>query len=343
MKRLFFILVFINLYLTTYNQIIKGTILDKETKSPITYATIYFEGTSVASFTNGKGNFVLDIKNINSMPLTISALGYYSMTLDNFSPEKVVLVYLSPKIFKLNEISVTVRGNPKIRKQNLEIFRREFLGRTENAKECQILNEDDIRFIISANKDTLKAFSIKPIIVNNKGLGYNITYFMDNFEYIKSESVNHLVGKALFNKDTTSLLDENIELRRNYAYFGSRMNFFRSLWLKELKLAGFTVKNKTRTFTDNELVRYQVNLDTNRVKKYIYYSNTLPVILTITFEPVKAESGMELSQNNIYFDKDGYYKGRGIIWHGEMAKEGIADLLPYDFQPTYKLKDKVDP
>ena len=53
----------------------------------------------------------------------------------------------------------------------------------------------------------------------------------------------------------------------------------------------------------------------------------------------EAESGMKILQNNIYFDKDGYYRGEGIIWQGEMAKEGIADLLPYDFQPTYKMKD----
>jgi len=75
MKKFIILLVFLNLSLAAYNQIIKGTILDEETNSPITYATIYFEGTSIVSFTDAKGEFRLDIKNIASMPLTISASG----------------------------------------------------------------------------------------------------------------------------------------------------------------------------------------------------------------------------------------------------------------------------
>jgi len=43
---------------------------------------------------------------------------------------------------------------------------------------------------------------------------------------------------------------------------------------------------------------------------------------------------MKILANNIYFNKDGYYTGHNIIWEGEMAKHGIADLLPYDFRPT---------
>jgi len=38
-------------------------------------------------------------------------------------------------------------------------------------------------------------------------------------------------------------------------------------------------------------------------------------------------------RNNIFFDEDGFYDGPGIIWHGEMAKQGIVDLLPYDYKP----------
>ena len=53
-------------------------------------------------------------------------------------------------------------------------------------------------------------------------------------------------------------------------------------------------------------------------------------------ETGKTTSGMEILRNNIFFDKSGYYRGPGIIWHGEMAKQGIADLLPYDYKPSAK-------
>jgi hypothetical protein len=335
MKKLIFLAAFLNLFLTGYNQIIHGTILDKETKSPITYATIYFEGTSIAAFSDGQGNFALDIKNNTSMPLTISALGYYSMSLNDFSAQKAILVYLTPKIFELHEISITAKGHPKIRKRNLEIFRREFLGRTKNAKKCEIVNEDDITFINSQNNDTLRAYSIKPLIINNKSLGYKITYFMDKFEYVKSQSINQLIGDFLFNDDTTSTFDDQmVELRRNYAYFGSKMHLIRSLWQKDLKSVGFIIKNGDREVTEQELIRYQIDQDPNKTIKYLYYSNRLPVFLTITYEPSQTESIMQILHNNIYFTREGYYKGHNIIWQGEMALHGVADLLPYDFKPT---------
>jgi hypothetical protein len=341
MKKLIFLAIFINILLTGYGQMITGTILDKESGSPVTYATIYFEGTSIASFTDAKGNFKLEIRNINTMPLTISALGYYSMSLNDFSPQKPIVVYLTPKVFELKEISVEAKGKPKIRKKNLEIFRREFLGRTENAKKCLIVNEDDIRFINSANNDTLKAFAIKPVIINNIGLGYRITYFLDKFVYIKSGSVNQLIGSFLFNDDSLKVLEDPIvELGRNYAYYGSKMHLFRSIWQNNLISEGFTIKSGDHELTDQELIRYQLSLDPNKAKKYIYYSGSLPVILTIIYGTGEAVSGMEILQNNIFFDKDGYYKGHGIIWHGEMAKYGIADLLPYNFQPTYRVRAK---
>jgi hypothetical protein len=343
MKRLIFIVVLLNFCLAAYSQIIRGTILDKETNSPISYAVVYFDGTSVASYTDEKGFFKLDIKKNSSMPLTISALGYFSTIINDFSPDINILVFLAPKVFEMQEVAVNARGNPEIRRQNLEIFRREFFGRTGNAKECEIINEDDIRFITSPDKDTLKAYSLKPIFIINKGLGYKITYYLNKFEYIKSEYLHQLIGTSLFDEDTTSGSDkQNFIIRRNNAYFGSKMQFIRSLWQDDLKSAGYNIKNSKHQVTYNDLVRNQLSTDPGQHRKYIFYSEAIPIILSIKWEPGKAKSGMEILRYNIFFDKNGYYKGPGIIWHGEMAKQGIADLLPYDYQPFEIVKDKSD-
>jgi hypothetical protein len=341
MKRNFLLIIFIYLYYPSYSQIIKGTILDKETKSPIAYAAVYFDGTSVATYTNENGSFKLDIKNNLSMPLTISALGYYSTSINDFSPKKEILVYLSPKVFEMKDVSVNARGNPNIRKENLVIFRREFLGRTRNAKECEIINEDDIRFITSSDKDTLRALSLKPLFIVNRGLGYKITYYLNKFEYVKSAYLNQLIGTSLFDEDTISILvKQNFKSRRDNTYFGSKMHFIRSLWQDDLKSGGYIIKNEKRQLSYRELVRIQLSTDTAHRKKDIYYSEVIPVILSIEWSPDKAISSMEILRNNIFFDENGYYKGPGIIWHGEMAKQGIADLLPYDYQPSENVKDK---
>ena len=339
MKRLISVFLFLNLYLVAYNQIIKGTILDKNTRSPIAYATVYFNTTSVGSNTDEKGFFKLDIRNIVSMPLTISALGYYSTNISDFSPNRDILVYLTPKVVELTEVVVSARGNATMRRQ-IDVFRREFLGKTENAKECEITNEDDIRFIISSDKDTLKAISYKPIIVINKGLGYKITYYLNKFEYINSTFVSELVGNALFEEDTTSILSkQNFEQRRRNAYLGSKMHFFRSLWQNNLDSAGFIVRNSKQKLTYKDLVKYQFSIDPDQSKKYIFYSEPQSEIITIKWLPGKAESGMEMLKSSLYFNKNGYYEGQDIIWHGEMAKRQIGDLLPFDYQPSEELKD----
>ena len=111
MKKLISVFLSLSLCLVAYNQIIKGTILDKNTKSPIAYATVYFNTTSVGSYTDEKGSFKLDIRNIISMPLTISALGYYSINISDYSPDKDILVYLTPEVFGLKEVVVNAKGN----------------------------------------------------------------------------------------------------------------------------------------------------------------------------------------------------------------------------------------
>ena len=341
MKRIILFIIFINLYLVSYSQIIKGTILDMETKSPVAWAAVYFDGTAIASYTDKNGSFKLDIKNRISMPLTISALGYYSTNINDFSPDKDILVYLIQKVFEMKDVSVNAKGNPQIRRENLAIFRREFLGRTRNAKDCEISNEDDIRFITSQDKDTLKAFSLKPVFIINKGLGYKITYYLNKFEYIKSAYRHQLIGNSLFDEDTISIPGEqNFQARRDNAYYGSKMHLIRSLWHDDLKSGGYIIKKEKKQLSYRDLVRNQLSTDTAHRKKDIYYSGIIPVILSIEWKPGKATSSMEILRNNIFFDKTGYYKGPGIIWHGEMAKQGIADLLPYDYLPSENLKDK---
>ena len=335
MQRLSLLLFLINLSFPSFSQIIRGTIRDKETRQPISYAAIYFDGTSIASYTDDRGSFSLDIKNNFSMSLTISALGYYSTNISDFSPGKVILVYLEPKIFEMRDISINARGNPQIRRENLAIFRREFLGRTRNAKLCEIINEDDIRFVTSADRDTLKAYALKPIFIINRGLGYKITYYLNKFEYIKSAYLNHNIGNSIFDGDTISGFNkETIKNRRTSTYYGSKMHFIRSLWQNDLKAERYIIKDKKRQLSCKDLVRNQLTIGPGQTKKNIYYSVALPAIVSIKWEPGKAESGMEILRNNIFIDRTGYYKGPGIIWHGEMAKQGLADLLPYDYQPA---------
>ena len=166
MKKLIAFMIFINVNLIAYNQVIKGTVFDNKTKEVVYSASIYFSGTSVGTLSDQNGNFQLDISKYPSMPLTVSAIGYYSFTLKVISTGKPNLVYMNPKLFELNEVVVNARSHSRERQENLTTFRNEFLGTTGNAINCMITNEDDIRFKYSSDGDTPESFCLETNIDN---------------------------------------------------------------------------------------------------------------------------------------------------------------------------------
>jgi hypothetical protein len=325
MRKLFLLFIFINFFKVAYNQVIKGTVLDKETKSPIGFAYLYFNGTFTVTQTDQNGNYKLDVSKNASMPLTISAVGYYSSTLTDFSTEKPNLIYLIPKLYELKEVTINARSLAKRRKANLRLFKDEFLGTTYNARECEILNEPDITFNYDSDKDTLQAFASKPILIDNRRLGYKITYYLDKFEYYKKSRSFFYKGNVIFNEDLTTneLQKQSFETNRKYAYFGSRMNFFRALWVNDLKSAGFMVK----TPSDENLNYEDIVIQEDSRLKFLKYHENLNIFYYTRYRM----SHIVFLKERIYFDNSGYFDQSGISWEGELARQRVGDLLPYEY------------
>jgi hypothetical protein len=328
MKKLLFITIFLCLNLIAYNQIVKGTIFDEKDKSPVYSASIYFNGTFGGTLSDQNGNFSIDVTQHTTMPLTISALGYYSTTITNFLTGKPLLIYLKPKIFELNEIVVSAKSHSRERKNNLQLFKNEFLGTTVNAMSCEIENESDIRFIGDSEGDTLKAISAKPLIIKNNALGYKITYYLDKFEYCRKDASFLFKGNIIFNEDLTTddSKKQSYERKRKATYLGSRMNFFRALWVDDLNSAGFTVKNSANETLKYSRIVYQQDSHT----KFLRYQGSLGVAYYSTSEP---KSFIIFLRDKVFFDANGYYDPTGITWDGEMAQKRIADWLPFEYTP----------
>jgi len=328
MKRIVLFLFIINFFQTGQTQIVKGTIFDKSNKSKINIASIYFNGTSVGTNSDLNGYFELDITKYVSLPLTISALGYYSVTIADFSWEKPIEVYLKPKMFELSEVIVAAKSTAKERKANLKLFRDQFLGSGYNGQHCVIMNEGDITFRNGTSHDTLKAFASKPLLIVNNALGYKITYYLDKFEYQRKSKSFLYEGSAIFDKDTSNDITQKkfFEKRRRIAYLGSRSHFFSSLWTNSLKSNGFTIRNSI-----DEIMKYE-DIVTVRsgFKKYLSYKDNL-YIYYLSKSP---NSYIEPLIDQIFFESNGYFDGSGVRVIGQMALQRIGDLLPYD----YKLK-----
>ena len=327
MKRIVLFLLLANIYQIGHSQIVKGNILDKSDNSKIYFASIYINGTSVGTNSDQNGYFELDISKYGSLPLTISALGYNSVTLTDFSKEKPIEVYLTPKTFELNEVFVVAKSTGKERKANLKLFRDQFLGSSYNGQNCAIMNEGDITFKNGISHDTLKAFASKPILIVNNALGYKITYYLDKFEYYRKSKSFLYQGSAIFKEDLTSeITNKFFEKRRKNAYLGSRSHFFASLWANKLKLNGFTIMN-----SKDQILNFEdIVIERSGFKKYLSYKGNLGIY----YFPKSSNSTIELLRtiDPVFFDSSGYFDGSGVKIIGQMAQQRIGDLLPYDYR-----------
>ncbi|HNW57865.1 MAG TPA: carboxypeptidase-like regulatory domain-containing protein, partial [Bacteroidales bacterium] len=156
LKYIAFIVLGICVTVTSNCQVLKGIVLDKPTGNPVSFAAVYFDGSSVGTNTDKNGYFEINISGHLSVPLIISALGYYSSTVQYPSQDVSYEIRLTPKIYDLGEVVISTKSTWKEkmqRKKNLELFRQQFLGNTMNAKKCAILNEDEILFKTVSSSD----------------------------------------------------------------------------------------------------------------------------------------------------------------------------------------------
>ena len=324
MNRAFLVILFLHLGAFIYAQKITGLVLNQDTREPVDFASVFFSGTFVGTTTNESGYFELDVSNYRTRPLTISAVGYHSDIITDLIPGINHEVSLKARVFEIEEVEVISNSLVRKRRACMRIFKKEFIGLTSNARRCYILNEEDISFNYGSDKDTLRAFASKPILIQNLSLGYDISYHLDRFEYDRTAKTVLYTGNIIFNRDLIEDEESMLkyEKRRAYAYTGSSKHFFRSLWANSLKASGFSVS----TYRTGDPLNYEhiVFQDFNGSKS-LQYNQELQIryydhLSYISFREYK-----------VIFEQDGYFDPTPIIWTGTMSEQRIADFLPYEY------------
>ena len=311
--------IFFSSVLLVNGQIIKGTIINKQTKEKVMFATIYFSGTFTGTHSDQNGNFTLNITKYASRPLTVSALGYYSETLNDFQVGKPLIISLKPKVFEIKEVVI----NAKVREKNLKMFKDNFLGTSSNAVRCEIVNEKDIK--ITLENDTLRAFASQPIQIINRGLGYKETYYLDAFWFHTKRNAFFISGDMVFSEDLSSdkTKEEFYRISREQTYNGSKMHFFRALWENDLMNQGYALKN----IGEGDPQYSNVVVSPDSIKKYLKFKGMLGIRDNVRM----TTSWITFLREYVFFDQRGYYDPFAISWDGTMAKQRVADILPYEY------------
>ncbi len=328
MKRAILILILIIICLPNYSQEIQGIIIDENTKQPLANVNVFFNGTTRGTKTDRNGNFKLITPENQKLPIAVSAIGYNSVLLTEYPAGKTLKILLVPRIYELDEVVIISKRSlweKSARNEYLSMFRKQFLGETVNAYNCKILNESDLVFNYNEGKMLLTAYTQRPLIIRNNALGYQIIYYLDSFEFSQIPYSMTYIGFYILREDSTMREKERIraENRRRLAFLGSRMHLVRSLWENDLDSAGFTIKN-----SNNKIVTYDslvVQIDSS--SKCLTNKGTY----NISYISKISTSSIEIVNDTVNFNKLGFFDPLGIKWIGDMAKQRIADLLPFDY------------
>lgn len=232
--------------LTSFTQtIIEGTVYSAFEKKPLLGVSVYFDGTTIGTTTNENGQFFLELDKPINASLIISYIGYNTIVVSNVT-SNIGNIYLEEKAIKLQE--VTLEPDTWSREKKLHHFRKEFLGINKEASACKIINEEDIRLYYNSSKQTLQAFIEKPIIIENKHLGYLVRYDLRDFEvqfktsgaYTYPETI-YYAGILFFEELNKNKTIRKYIKNREKAYQGSTLQFMRALANKELKSQNFEI------------------------------------------------------------------------------------------------------
>jgi hypothetical protein len=234
-----------------------------------------------------------------------------------------------------------------------DFFLSNFIGATPFSKKCTIQNKDVVKFFYYRRSDKLKVLATEPVIISNDALGYDLRYQLDSFVYYYKTDISLYRGTCFFSEKAASGPQELAwRTNRKKAYYGSKMQFMRSLYDSTVTKDGFTVSlldpNDTRNFNrmPNPLAPDYYSMNDSLDQVEIYYpakisvtylkavpeddylrQRKLPMNVGVQVSYIEILNPIAVKQNGYYFDQKDW------INQGYWGWKNIADQLPFDYLP----------
>ena len=193
--------------------------------------------------TNDNGTYILKGIPLGTLRLVVSRIGYESSHVDLFLRDATVYTQdfvIDEKVYELGE--VTVAGNNRRWQRQLERFTTIFIGESPNAQQTVITNPYVLDF--SARGGSFRAQASEPLIIENRGLGYKLTYFLN--EFIAEPNSWRWDGEPLFESLEPSSPEEAAlwNARRDSAFYGSFRHFLLSVIHDQVEDQGFKIYSR---------------------------------------------------------------------------------------------------
>lgn len=227
--------------------VITGKVTHAGTTDPLVGASVFLSNSSIGSATANDGTFTLSGIRPGQYNLIVTILGYeeYKQSvLVGLEPIKLN-IELNQKPLMLREVTISSNADWK---KNYEAFKKEFIGTDDNARYCVVNNPRILNLNFNRTKQTLHADADEFLVVDNKALGYRVKFLLNDFTSDKVAGTVSYEGQRLFEElPGSDAQKKKWHQKREEAYYGSAMHFYRSLYTNKLTEAGFVMYGLRRT------------------------------------------------------------------------------------------------
>ena len=320
-------------------------------------ASVFAQNTTLGTVTDINGKFTINLP-AGGFELAFSYTGYKTETRRVSAAEanQKLEIILQEKEKELESVSVVASNEVMNGMEKYgTFFKEEFIGKTENAKNCEIQNPEVLHFFFSKKKNRLKIMASEQLIIKNNALGYTLKYALDSFTHEYKTEVSTFTGFPFYENifaDTVQIL--KWQEARAAAYKGSTLHFMRSLYNKTLKEEKFEVQfivnangkeeaikikdiygaldySKDDSTQTVEILPNQPNvgilyMGAKPIANYLLENKTEPKNFRFSLLTFKPTESIVIEQNGYYYDQN------DITTSGYWTWEKIADQLPYDYK-----------
>lgn len=359
MKPLLFLL-FIPFLSTAQTWVITGRVIENA-QTPIPFANVYVNNTSIVTTADAKGYYSLSIPiRFRKVELAASFIGYKSAKkiIERESGKKQTYTFQLTSSNVLSEVKV--RGKmDKEWKRRWQIFANGLKGESPFTKNCLILNPEAVRLSYDNVRKQVIATATEPIILQNSALGFKILFHMDSFE--SDGEKTFFAGNKFFQEIPPE--DENAKKRqqrnRELAYRNSFRNFLVSLTQNQTKENGFelyTARRVSEVYIHRILLSQEI-ADGNfkelsaqdicfwnpETEQYILHSDRMLFIFSLNRFDARSVfvdrpykySRLLLPNGYLSFNENGWLTSpNGMIMYDFWGQEGFSNLLPSDYIPA---------
>lgn len=313
-----------------------GFVLNAEDKTPIVGARVFLENTSIGAITSPNGSFHIFGVPAGHHTIIASAIGYslwrQAYNFDSTNRDKIINITMVPKPVQIKEVRVYDRKKRIDTTAYIKELTILLLGVSANAEQTKILNPEVLSVSIDEDENGIEivtASASKPLLIENKSLGYRLYYYLNDCGYTKQ--VSWFDGHTFFEEiqeQSQETMRRYKEMRRR-AYFGSLRHFLRSLATESVWEEGFTIKKVSDVTGYFHNGADLVNTDVHEIMSTTASVETR--ILSISTDPA-----LEVIYNRSFIDERIYEKLRRTAFARKKNNEQASLLIPKSPQTLFR-------